>query len=125
MEPPIYNLCVSSPEVIAVFGAEPRVYPHGDAGECEGDEVPQLPYATWFRIGGMPSNTLGDRPGSDRFFAQFDVWHDSRQGVLDAARVLRDMIEGVADIESWRGAARDPVTRWYGVSFDVNFHVKR
>lgn len=120
MEPPIYQLCLSSHAVTAVFGIEPRVYPHGDAGENE-----IMPYAVWSTIGGTPSNSLGDRPGSDNFYAQVDVWHSKRFEALEAARLIRDAIEGGGYVDAWRGAIRDPTTRLYRVSFDVSFHVKR
>lgn len=120
MEPPIYDLCLASPDVVAIFGDEPRVYPHGDAGENE-----PYPYAVWSTIGGAPSNSMGDKPNSDDFFAQVDVWHRNRMDALNAAKALRNAIENGGYVDAWRGAIRDPTTRLYRVSFDASFHVKR
>lgn len=121
MFPPVFQTCAASAAVTALIGTTPvRLYPFGEA--------PQgviYPYAVWQLVSGSPENYLGDRPDADSFTVQIDVYADTATSARNVAKALRDAIEPVAYVTSWRGESRDPDTKKYRFSFDVAWIVQR
>lgn len=121
MTPPIFTLAAASVSVRALLGIDPvRVFPFGQAGDA-----PVLPYAVWQIAGGLPENYLAGRPDADSFKTQIDVYAASADVARAAAAALRDALELKAYVVSWRGETRDPVTRNYRFSFDMDWIVQR
>ncbi|WP_070096487.1 DUF3168 domain-containing protein [Pseudomonas sp. NBRC 111139] len=122
MTPPIVRSCLQSPAVSALLGAGAamRLY---SFGEAEQDVV--RPYAVWQIVTGIPENYLAGRPDLDGFTLQVDVYAatgDSARKVRDA---IRDAIELEAYITRWGAERRDPETKNYRASFDVDWMVHR
>ncbi|CAM3407694.1 hypothetical protein BS639_17940 [Rouxiella silvae] len=118
---PIYSVCATSPAVMAILGGDDvRLYPFGE----NTDDV-IYPYAVWQNIGGLPAMFLGNRPDVDSFSIQIDVYADTPVQVLAVAKALRDAIEPHAYITRWGNQDRDPDTKRYHYSFDVDWIVKR
>lgn len=121
MNPPFFTT-VNVTAVRAVFleGSELRVYPFGDSPQ-NGNK----PYAVWQTISGSPENYLGGLPDMDNWVVQVDVYAEEVSDANDGAEVLRDALEPVAYITAWRGTSREPETRLYRYSFDVEFQTPR
>lgn len=121
MFPPIFQVCAASDAIKAVLGVSPtRLYPFGEAPQGVA-----LPYAVWQTVAGTPENYLGTRPDADSYTLQVDVYGSSADSVRNAAQALRDAIEPHAHIVGWRGESRDPQTKNYRFSFDVDWIVRR
>lgn len=120
MYPPVYAIVRNDQAVQDVLGTEPRVYPFGQAPQS-----PVRPYAVWQVISGSPENYINDVPNTDLFGVQFDVYADEAQDVRLCAQALRNAIEPVAHVTSWRGEEREDDTKMYRLSFDVDFWVSR
>ena len=121
MIPPIFAICSADPGVAAVLGAglDCDLYPFGEA-------PPGLAtYVVWQHVGGLPENYLSDTPDMDRFAIQVDCWAPDSATALSVAAALRDAIEPHAHITRWSGAERDPETRRYRFSFDVDWWLGR
>ncbi|MCY1313369.1 hypothetical protein D9M70_638860 [compost metagenome] len=56
---------------------------------------------------------------------QIDIYADSAASARTAAKTLRDAIEPHAHITRWGGESRDPETKNYRVSFDVDWWTPR
>ncbi|NCG69444.1 DUF3168 domain-containing protein, partial [Vibrio parahaemolyticus] len=95
-----------------------RFYPFHDA-----PETPDTPYALWQMIGGAPENYVNQRPDIDGFSVQIDVYADTVADAMNVAEKLRDAIEPHAYVVAWRGTVREPGTRLYRYSFDVDWLV--
>lgn len=119
--PPIFSAVSGDAAVQAAFGTVPvRVFPFGGAP----DQV-VLPYAVWQVVTGAPENYIDGVPDVDSFIVQIDVYGASATSVRAAAEALRDVLEPVAYIVGWRGESRDPETRRFRFSFDVDFLTPR
>lgn len=120
MNPPIFSLCKASAAVTALLGSAPlRLYPG------EADEGTAYPYAIWQGIGGAPENYLGGLPNIDGYSLQIDCWAETATAASNVAKAIRDAIEGRAYVVSNRGLSRDPETKHYRYSFDVDWLVER
>lgn len=120
MFPPIFTVCAADSAVQAALGSNPvRFVPFWSKTR------PAKPYAVWQVIGGAPENYLGDVPDTDSWAVQVDVYADTLTEARTAAQALRDAIEPVAYITSWRGEDRDPTTDTYRYSFDTEWIAKR
>jgi hypothetical protein len=121
MYPPIFATISTSSAVKSLIGSSPvRFYPFGEA--------PQgltLPYAVWQTIGGFPENYLGDLPDVDSYAIQVDVYALTADAARAVAAALRNAIEPHAHIVRWGGESRDPDTKNYRYSFDVDWYVQR
>lgn len=121
MYPPIFSVCSASAAVKALIGSSPvRLFPFGEAPQGV-----TKPYAVWQSIGGSPENYINQVPDADYYSLQVDVYADNVTSVRAVAMALRDAIEPVAHITSWRGESRDPETRDLRYSFDIDWHVLR
>lgn len=120
MYPPLFNSVKDSAAVKAAFGASPRIYPHGVA-----DQNTPKPYAVFQVITGNPENYLAGLPDMDGFTTQIDVYAASPQAAADGAQALRDALEPVAYVVSWRGQFKDPGTSLFRYSFDVEWLTSR
>lgn len=118
---PIFKVCAASPAVTALIGSNPvRLYPFGLQ-----DDVVAYPYVVWQNISGAPENYLDRRPDADSCTLQVDVYADTVTSATAVATALRDAIEPHAYITRWGGQSRDPTTKRYRYSFDVDWIVLR
>ncbi|HHQ6553290.1 TPA: tail completion protein gp17 [Serratia fonticola] len=119
---PIFAACAGSPAVTALIGSNPvRLYPFG----LQDDNI-VYPYVVWQGIpGGGPAMYLGTLPDIDSYALQVDVYADTVAETLSVAKALRDAIEPHAYIMRWGDQSRDPQTKRYRYSFDVDWLVKR
>ena len=114
MFPPVFAIAAADAAVKAVLGSNPvRLYPFGEAPAGV-----TKPYATWQTVSGDPENYLADRPDSDTFRAQIDVYADSATASRNAAKALRDALEGSGYVVSMNGESREEATKLYRYSFD-------
>lgn len=121
MYPPLFSIASASNPVKAILGASPvRVFPFGSAP----DRV-TLPYAVWQIASGQPENYISNAPDMDSFVTQVDVYGATESSARDAAEALRDAIEQHAYIVAWRGESKDPESKNFRYSFDVNFLTAR
>lgn len=120
MFPPIYSVCAASAGVVAVLGDPVRLDPFGEAQQGTGK-----PYAVWQQITGGPENYIGNAPDIDLFSLQIDCYAMTATDARGVAETLRDAIEPVAHITRWSGEAREPDTKLYRYSFDVDWWVHR
>ncbi len=118
---PIFKVCAASHAVTALIGDSPvRLYPFG----LQDDNV-VYPYVVWQNISGYPENYLDKRPDADSYTLQVDVYADTVASAASVAAALRDAIEPHAYITRWGGQSRDPETKRYRYSFDVDWIVLR
>lgn len=121
MYAPVFATCSASPAVKALIGSAPvRLYPFGMAPQAV-----TLPYVVWQTITGRPENYINQVPDCDKFSIQVDAYGITESSVRSVAKALRDAIEPVAHITSWRGESTDPDTLHKRFSFDVDWFVKR
>lgn len=122
MTPPIVQACLQSPAVTALLGTGTgmRLYSFGEA-----EQGVTKPYAVWQVVSGSPENYLAGRPDVDSVTLQVDVYAatgDSARKVRDA---IRDAVELVSYVTRWGVEGRDPETKNYRASFDVDWMVLR
>lgn len=122
MTPPIVQVCLQSPAVTALLGTGTgmRLYSFGEA-----EQGVAKPYAVWQIVSGSPENYLAGRPDLDSVTLQVDVYAatgDSARKVRDA---IRDAVELDAYVTRWGVEGRDPETKNYRASFDVDWVVSR
>lgn len=121
MYPPIFEVCAADPAVTSLLGAGlPRLYMFGEAPQSAA-----YPYAVWQIVGGGPENYLGDRPSIDGHTLQVDVYANTGESARAVGAALRDAIEPHAHITRWGGERRDPATKRYRLSFDVDWWTDR
>lgn len=122
MYPPIFSTVSQYGPVTAILGSSPvRVFLFGEASYPD----VQYPYAVYRVISGRPENSLADIPDIDLWTVQVDVYARSAREAWAAAEALRDAIEPVAYVNTWRGGVRDPATRSYNYSFTVDWWTPR
>ncbi|EMO9460300.1 DUF3168 domain-containing protein [Raoultella ornithinolytica] len=118
---PIFDVCAASQAVTALIGSSPvRLYPFG----LQDDNI-VYPYAVWQNISGEPENYLDAPPDADRYILQVDIYSITVLSAQAVAIALRDAIEPHAYITRWGAQSRDPETKRYRYSFDVDWIVKR
>jgi len=118
---PIFSVCAASPSVVALLGGDTlRLYPFGQQ-----DDNVVYPYVVWQNVTGSPENYPPQRADVDSFTLQVDAYADTADEVIAVAAALRDAIEPYAYITRWGGQEKDPETRRYRYSFDVDWIVKR
>lgn len=118
---PIFKVCSASTEVKGLIGSSPvRMYQFGFAPQGVA-----LPYVVWQTITGMPENYINQVPDCDKYSLQVDVYAATETSARNVAKAIRDAIEPVAHIVSWRGESTDPETLHKRFSFDVDWFVKR
>lgn len=121
MYPPIFTLLKAAAGVTAIIGTAPcRAYSFGNA-----PDLVAKPYMTWQAVGGNPENYLKDAPNIDRYSLQVDCWALTDTEARALALAARDALQGDSYITSWTGESRDPDTKNYRYSFDVDFYVNR
>ncbi|MEE3636613.1 DUF3168 domain-containing protein [Pseudomonas sp. AL 58] len=122
MTPPIFQLCSQAVAVTALLGAgaDLRLYSFGEAPEGVAK-----PYAVWQLINGEPENYLAGRPDADGVTLQVDVYGTTGASVRQVRDAIRDAIELRAHVTRWGGEGRDPTTKNYRASFDVDWIVLR
>jgi hypothetical protein len=127
--PPIFDVCnVSAVQALLKTGNGPlRFYLFGRAPQGVA-----FPYAVWRQAYGAPENFLDQRPDTDAFGIQVDVYAEPGNGALQGpsgaravAMALRDAIEPKAYITAWRGESQDPDTNNFVFSFDSDWLTPR
>lgn len=107
-----------------------RVYPFGEAPR---DPPPRGVYAVYQIPTGFPGQYLGQVPDYDSWTVTVDVYAAAQNGredeairsVAEGVRVLRDAVEPVATITTFRQFPREPDTRLFRSGFDVDFVASR
>lgn len=121
MFPPLFATLYASSAVKALLGTTPlRVYPAGEATQ----DTP-VPYAVFQTITGTPENYLGSRSDIDSFIVQVDVYAATLSSARACASAIRVALEPVSYITSLREPSKDPTTRNYRYSLDVDFWTER
>jgi hypothetical protein len=121
MRPTIYETVKATSPATALLGTNPtRFYSFGEAPA----DV-QKPYAVWQTVGGFPENYLDDNPDMDSYLLQIDVYALTATSARAVAEAIRNAVQGVSHITSWRGESRDPDTKNYNYSFDVDWFQSR
>lgn len=125
MNPPVFANVAGHAPATALIGTNPvRCYQFGH-GPQKGSSGYALPYVTFQLIAGFPSNYLGQAPDSDSMTVQIDCWAETAASVRSVADAVRDALEPVGYVVAWRGESKDPETKNYRISFDVDFIVER
>ncbi|MNM24926.1 hypothetical protein D3C81_353660 [compost metagenome] len=121
MIPPIAQICLDDAGVRAVFGTAPmRVYAFGTV-----EKLPAPPYSLWQTIGGQPGWFLAQRPDTDGFTTQHDVYAADPDSLVAAVKALRDAFEPHGYISRWGHQIKDPDTKLFRYSFDVDWLIPR
>ena len=106
--------------LLRASGGELRFYLFGLAPQ---EKV--YPYAVWRQVFGSPENNLSAVPDMDMFGVQIDVYATTPASARAVAQALRDAIEPVAHITSWRGDGTDPETKSKTFTFECDWHTDR
>ncbi|MNJ60809.1 hypothetical protein D3C77_565680 [compost metagenome] len=122
MTAPIFQVCSQGAGVTALLGAGAnlRLYSFGEAPEGVAK-----PYAVWQLVNGSPENYMAGRPDADGFTLQVDVYGTTSTSARQVRDAIRDAIELRAYVTRWGAEARDPTTKNYRISFDVDWIVRR
>lgn len=121
MFPPVFAICFADTACKAALGSNPmRLYAFGRAPEDE-----SKPYAVWQTITGTPENHLTDAPDVDSMTTQIDVYATTEALARSTALAIRNAVQAVAHITSWRGEQWDNSTELRRYSFDVEWIVSR
>ncbi|MGV8944663.1 tail completion protein gp17 [Thermomonas sp.] len=122
MLPPIFTMLSTDAACTALLGtgSASRVYPFGEAPA----DVPR-PYVTWFVVGGFAHSTLADKPAADEMTVQVDCWADTAASAKAVAMAVRDSLETIGDLTNYNPSDRDPETKRYRMSFDIEIQLKR
>lgn len=122
--PPVFEVCAAYPPLTALIGTGPvRLHMFGEAERLV--TPPERPYVVWQQVGGFPENYVGDRPDSDEWSIQFDVYAETVSGARLVAAAVRDAIEGVAYVQSWVGDNIDPPTQLKRFTFTTSWQTSR
>ena len=121
MFPPVFATCSADAACKAALGSNPmRLYPFGRAPEDE-----SRPYAVWQTISGQPENYVDAAPDVDSMTTQIDVYATTEALARSTALAIRNAVQAVAHITSWRGEQWDNSTELRRYSFDVEWIVSR
>jgi hypothetical protein len=121
MYPIFFPTLTATPAVTTALGSNPtRVYPHGEAPQGVA-----LPYATHQLVTGSPENYLGNTADMDGYRVQFNCYGATATAARNAAKVIREALEGGAYLVSFNGTGRDPDTNNYTYGFDMEFMAER
>ena len=117
MEPPIFTVAASDPEVIRLLGSSPvRLWPFGEAPQNAA-----YPYAVWQVINGTPENYLAQRPDMDGLSLQVDVYGKSAGEVRAVVAALRRSLELSTHITRIGRESKDSPTNTYRSGFDLHW----
>ena len=119
---PLFRVLQASPQVRAVLGNPVRVYSFGQAEDSPGLVKP---YLVWQNVGGTPSNSLADRPTNDTWNVQVDIYADTEEVAEEVAGLVIHEVETQAYVTSFNGQDRDPGTRDFRFSFDLEWNTLR
>ncbi|EPJ0601573.1 DUF3168 domain-containing protein [Pseudomonas aeruginosa] len=119
---PIYSVVSGDAACQALLGGSPdtRIFPFGEA-----DEGTLYPYAVWQVVSGSPENYLAGLPDADGVTLQVDIYASTSASAYAVAKALRNVIEKSAYIVRWGPQPRDPQTKSYRISFDVDWLIPR
>lgn len=117
MLPPIFATCQASAGVVAALGSNPlRLFPAGEAPAGVAK-----PYAVWRTAFGSPENVMDGAPSIDSWNLDVTIYANTMQQARDTAEAIRDAIEAVAYINSLGPDDRDPDTKLYSYSMNVDW----
>lgn len=121
MYPPLYAVCAADTSVqdLLADSVGLRLFPFGEARPGA-----SMPYAVWQTLHGQPENYLGQRPDSDSYIAQVDVYGSGWSSARACALALRNAVEGDAYV-TYGPESRDPETKAYVVTFFVDWITNR
>jgi hypothetical protein len=118
MNPPVFTTCMADSTVVGIL--DDRLYSFGQAPQNAAK-----PYAVWQMVSGSPENYITGVPDMDQYSVQIDVYAQTAADAREGAEALRNAIEPVAHVVSWRGESREPETQLFRYSFDVDWFVAR
>lgn len=117
MFPPVFERVKNVAGVQDAFGTDPvRVFPFGQAPSDT-----TKPYCVWQTVYGSPQNYLDKVPDGDGWGVQFDVYAPTGAAVRAGAQALRDALQTDAYLVRYGSEGREPDTKLYRYSFDVEF----
>ncbi|MCQ2994016.1 DUF3168 domain-containing protein [Pseudomonas syringae] len=118
---PIFAVCAADVGVTSLLGKSPtRLYPFGEAPEGVAK-----PYAVWQLLTGSPENYLSGRPDIDGYSLQVDVYANTASDARAVTGAISYAIELAANVTRWGGETKDPATKLYRSSFDIDWLVPR
>lgn len=117
---PIFEWIKDDSDIKQSFGDDVRVYPFHDAPHGSALEYP---YAVWQEISGTNDACLRGNGLAEQYRIQFDVFAKTASGALSAASALELALESKGYTASYNLRTREPVTKDYRVSFDMEFWV--
>lgn len=125
---PIFEIAAADGTVQTLLGTGApnnpvRLYPFGLAPQSP--STPIYPYATWQNVSGYPENYLAGRPDTDHYVVQVDIYSKSAASVRAVSLALNNALELNAYIVRFGDEDRDPETKNYHYSFDVEFITPR
>lgn len=121
MYPPIFATCFADATCRELLGTAPmRLFPFSHAPQDSSE-----PYAVWQTISGQPQNYVNNTPDVDSMLIQIDVYALDEEAARTVAEAIRDTVEPVAHVVSWRGEQWEPTPDTFRYSFDVEWIVLR
>lgn len=121
MTPPIFTAISNNAAVTNLLGTNPvRFFMFGMAP----DNV-QYPYAVWQVVSGSPENYLNNRPQIENHVIQIDVYSNSAATSRDILSKIECALEDKCHVVRYGGESRDPETKNYNSSMDVEWWVNR
>ena len=118
---PIFAVCAADAGVRALLGVTPhRLYPFGEAPEGVAK-----PYAVWQLVTGSPETHLAGRPHIDGLPLPVDIYAITASSARAVADAISHAIELQAYVVRWGGETKDPATKLYRSSFDIDWLVPR
>lgn len=127
MYAPLYARAMATPAVVALLtdgAGSIRLWPFGQVplGYGTPPPPPKLPYVTWQNVGGDPANNVSDRPDTDRFSIQVNVWAATSAQLWAVTTALRDIMEvDGCTIVRWGNTEIDAQTKAFGYDFDADW----
>lgn len=118
MYPPFYETLFADSAVTAEVGN--RIFSAGQAAQNT-----ELPYVTWQIISGAPENYVNEKPDTDLFSVQVDVYSRSAKKAREIGAAVRDAIEEKCHITGWRGEDVDAKSQIHHLGFDCDWWVAR
>ena len=115
--PPIFSICAADAQLTALLGSNPvRLFIFGMAPQGV-----QKPYAVWQVVSGAPENYLAGRPDAEGHTLQIDVYGDNAGQARSVLAAIENAIELDCYVTRYGGESRDPETKNYRSTMDVDW----
>ena len=121
MTPDVFPLIAADSDCEALLGSQPmRLFPFGEAPQHV-----TLPYVTWQTVVGVPENYMDCAPDIDSLTVQLDVWAATQGSSREVRDAVIAALEQDAHVTAMTLEGREPDTRLYRVSLNVDFWTER